>query len=153
MSQATTATTVSGRSGVPTATPGKDMRTPLTVNTNSIPPGPERSKPETILKNQAIVSSPARAEATPARKTKAVSRQPVKGESFAEDKRPAKLVFKEIPVMVRIEDGHVAEAYIKNRHAGAEGYEATALRVSRQRRYPKNTTGVETIIVQVANEH
>ena len=55
--------------------------------------------------------------------------------------------------MVRIEDGHVAEAYIKDRHAGAEGYEATALRVARQRRYGKNTTGVETIIVQVANEH
>ena len=109
--------------------------------------------PETMLKNRAIISSPARAEAPPQRKTKAMSREPVKGESFDEDKRPAKLVFKEIPVMVRIEDGHVAEAYIENRHAGAEGYEATALRVARERRYGKNRTGVETIIVQVANEH
>jgi hypothetical protein len=153
MSRDTTATAASGRNGVPTATPAEGMRIPLTVNTNSIPPGPERSMPETILKNQAIVSSPARAEATPRRKTKAVSREPVKGESFDEAKRQAKLVYKEIPVMVRIEDGHVAEAYIKNRHADAEGYEATALRVARQRRYPKNTMGVETIIVQVANEH
>jgi hypothetical protein len=153
MSHDTTVTATSGRNDVPTARRGEDMHTPLTVNTNSIPPGPERSVPETILKNQAIVSSPARAEATSRRKIKAVSREPVKGESFDEAKRPAKLVFKQIPVMVRIEDGHVAEAYIKSRHAGAEGYEATALRVARQRRYPKNTMGVETIIVQVANEH
>ena len=154
VSHDTTATATSGRNGVPTATPGKDKRIPLNVNkTNSIPPGPGRSMPETTLKNQAIVSSPAPAEAGPREKTRAVSGEPVKGESFDEAKRPAPLVFKEIPVMVRIEDGHVAEAYLKNRNTGSEGYEATALRVARERRYPKDTTGVETIIVHVANEH
>jgi len=143
VSHDTTATATSGRNGVPISTPGKDKHIPLTVNkTNSMPPGPGRSMPETTLKNQAIVSSPAPAAARPRGKTTAVSRQPA-----------TKFVVREIPVVVRIEDGHVAEAYLKNRHAGSEGYEATALRVARERRYPKDTTGVETIIVQVANEH
>jgi len=65
----------------------------------------------------------------------------------------AKQVFQRVPVVIRVENGFVAEAYIKNHQPGLEAYEAAALRIARQRRYPKETTSVETIIVQLATEH
>ena len=65
----------------------------------------------------------------------------------------AKQVFQRVPVVIRVENGFVAEAYIKSHQPGLEAYEAAALRIARQRRYPKETTSVETIIVQLATEH
>ncbi|HKZ79336.1 MAG TPA: DUF4388 domain-containing protein [Pyrinomonadaceae bacterium] len=64
----------------------------------------------------------------------------------------SKLPFRRVPVVIRIENGFVAEAYIKNHQPGLEAFEATALRIARQRRYPKETKGVETIVVQVLTE-
>jgi uncharacterized protein DUF4388 len=64
----------------------------------------------------------------------------------------SKLPFTRVPVVIRIENGFVAEAYIKTHQPGLEAFEATALRIARQRRYPKETTGVETIVVQMLTE-
>ncbi|HEY6122942.1 MAG TPA: DUF4388 domain-containing protein [Pyrinomonadaceae bacterium] len=54
-----------------------------------------------------------------------------------------------IMVVVRIEDGHVAEAWVKNSRKGLEAYEATAIRLVRQRHYSKDTTRTETVPVGV----
>jgi len=56
---------------------------------------------------------------------------------------------KTIMVVVRIEDGHVAEAWVKDSRAGLEAYEATAIRLVRQRRYSKEVTRTETVPVSV----
>ena len=76
----------------------------------------------------------------------------------AEARRPAPAPtaptkeFVEIPVQLTIEDGRVAGAQIGNRQPGAEAFEATALHIARQRRYPPGTSHTETVVVRVANQ-
>jgi hypothetical protein len=60
--------------------------------------------------------------------------------------------FVEIAVQLTIDDGRVAGAQIQNRQPGAEAFEATALHIARQRRYPPGTSRMETVVVRVANE-
>ena len=60
--------------------------------------------------------------------------------------------FREIPVVIRVEDGHVAEAYVRNREPGMEAFESTAIRLARQRRYPKDQIGTQTVVFRVASE-
>jgi hypothetical protein len=54
-----------------------------------------------------------------------------------------------IEVMVRIEDGHVTEAYVPNPQVGLAAYEATALRIARERRYPKDTSRKQSLTLKV----
>lgn len=60
--------------------------------------------------------------------------------------------FVEIAVELKIQDGVVAEAHVGNRQPGAEAFEATALHIARQRRYPPGTSRTETVVVRVANQ-
>ncbi|HEV8429090.1 MAG TPA: DUF4388 domain-containing protein [Pyrinomonadaceae bacterium] len=55
-----------------------------------------------------------------------------------------------IKVVMQIENGRVLKASIANPKPGMDGYEAMALRIARQRRYPANTTGGETITINVS---
>ena len=64
----------------------------------------------------------------------------------------ARKEFVEIAVQLTIEDGRVAAAHIGNRQPGAEAFEATALHIARQRRYPPGTSRTETVVVRVANQ-
>jgi hypothetical protein len=52
---------------------------------------------------------------------------------------------------MQIEDGRVSEAYVKDHHPGLEAYEATAIRLARQRRYSKDKKGTETTVVKVTS--
>jgi hypothetical protein len=55
-----------------------------------------------------------------------------------------------IEVVVRVENGRVAQAFIAHPQPGMEAYEALALRIARQRRYPKGTTAQEeTVMVEI----
>jgi len=60
--------------------------------------------------------------------------------------------FFEIAVKLKIQDGRVAEAHIGNRQPGAEAFEATALHIARQRRYPPGTSRTETLVLRVTNQ-
>ena len=60
--------------------------------------------------------------------------------------------FVEITVELKIQDGRVAEAHVGNRQQGAEAFEATALHIARQRRYPPGTSRSETLVLRVANQ-
>jgi hypothetical protein len=64
----------------------------------------------------------------------------------------ARKEFVEIAVELKIEDGRVAEAHVGNRQPGAEAFEATALHIARQRRYPPGTSRTETLVLRVANQ-
>ena len=78
--------------------------------------------------------------------------------AVAENLRPspepatARKEFVEISIQLTIQDGHVAEAQVGNRQPGAEAFEATALHIARQRRYPPGTSRTETVVVRVANQ-
>ena len=54
-----------------------------------------------------------------------------------------------IKVVMQIENGRVLKASIANHKAGMDSYEALALRIARQRRYPSTTTGGETVTITV----
>jgi hypothetical protein len=54
-----------------------------------------------------------------------------------------------IKVVMQIENGRVLKASIANHKPGMDGYEAMALRIARQRRYPATTTGGETVTISV----
>jgi hypothetical protein len=48
-----------------------------------------------------------------------------------------------------VKDGRVTQARVLNPRAGAGAYEALALRLARQRRYPDNFTGGDTWKIRV----
>ena len=57
-----------------------------------------------------------------------------------------------IKVVMQIENGRVLKASIANPKPGMDGYEALALRIARQRRFPKTLTGGETVTISVRPE-
>jgi len=54
-----------------------------------------------------------------------------------------------IKVVMQIENGRVLKASIANPKPGMDSYEALALRIARQRRYPATTSGGETVTIAV----
>ena len=64
----------------------------------------------------------------------------------------ARKEFVEIAVQLTVNEGRVAVAQVANRQPGAEAFEATALHIARQRRYPPGTSRTETVVVRVANQ-
>ena len=54
-----------------------------------------------------------------------------------------------IKVVMQIENGRVLKASIANPKPGRDSYEAMALRIARQRRYPTTMSGGETITISV----
>jgi len=54
-----------------------------------------------------------------------------------------------VKVLLQIEGGRVAQASIANHKSGMEAYEALALRIARQRRYPPSTGGQDTVVIKV----
>jgi hypothetical protein len=57
-----------------------------------------------------------------------------------------------IRVVMQIENGRVLKASIANHKSGMDNYEALALRIARQRRFPSTTTGGETVTINVRPE-
>jgi hypothetical protein len=57
-----------------------------------------------------------------------------------------------IVVVVQIEGGRVTEAYVKDHRPGLEAYEATAIRLARQRRYSNDKIGTQTTVVKVTSD-
>ena len=54
-----------------------------------------------------------------------------------------------IKVVMHIENGRVLKASIANPKPGMDSYEAMALRIARQRRFPSTVTGGETVTINV----
>ena len=54
-----------------------------------------------------------------------------------------------VKVVLQIEGGRVSQASIANHQSGMEAYEALALRIARQRRYPPSTGGQDTVVIKV----
>ena len=58
-----------------------------------------------------------------------------------------------ISVVLQVEDGHVTQASLVERRPGMESYEAAALRIARQRRYPAGAKRTDTLVVKVNKSH
>jgi hypothetical protein len=56
---------------------------------------------------------------------------------------------KSVNVVMQVENGRVLKASITSHKAGMDSYEALALRIARQRRYPSKMTGQQTVRVIV----
>jgi hypothetical protein len=54
-----------------------------------------------------------------------------------------------IKVIMQIENGRVLKASVANHAPGMDGFEALALRIARQRRYPANKSGAEAVTITV----
>jgi len=80
------------------------------------------------------------------RRVAEVSTERKDGDLSREKKSNAKAV--SIPIVLRIEDGRVVEAYPAEHRAGWEAYEATAVRLARQRRF-NNKTSTETLVLTI----
>lgn len=54
-----------------------------------------------------------------------------------------------VKVLLRVERGRVLNAVVQNPHAGMESFEALALRIARQRQYPKEFSGRDVLQIDV----
>lgn len=54
-----------------------------------------------------------------------------------------------IKVIVQVENGRVAKAFVEEQRPGMEAYEALALRIARARRYLQTASGQETVSVKI----
>jgi hypothetical protein len=64
-------------------------------------------------------------------------------------KEPEPQTSQSIKVVMQIENGRVLKASIANPKPGMDNYEALALRIARQRRYPTGTNGGQTVTINV----
>jgi len=67
----------------------------------------------------------------------------------ADSKSRANFDAQSVNVVMQIENGRVLKASIAGHKAGMDNYEALALRIARQRRYPSKATGQETVRITV----
>jgi hypothetical protein len=66
------------------------------------------------------------------------------------DTAAADWISKTIVVEVHVEEGRVTEAWVKNSNKAFAAYEATAIRLARQRRYSADTTRTESVSIDVS---
>ena len=113
----------------------------------SIPAQPsiKAKEPLATPKPESAIAKP---EAVPSPEQPAVAEAPRPSPEPAAPRKE----FVEIAVELKIQDGRVAEAHVTNRQPGAEAFEATALHIARQRRYPPGTSRTETLVLRVTNQ-
>src|ERR1051325_704911 len=97
---------------------------------------PHKAAPETIAKATRVASE---------RKEEKRSK-PEMAAAPAPEPEPASQAIK---VVMQIENGRVLKASIATPKPGMDSYEAMALRIARQRRYPPTLTGGETVTISV----
>ena len=102
------------------------------------PTAPVAAQAEAPKASLATVTRTNRAQRKEEKRTK----EEVKSEEPASDSQPIKVV-------MQIENGRVLKASIANPKPGMDGYEALALRIARQRRFPTTTSGAETVTISV----
>ena len=122
-----------------TKTPPADEPIPLRPQPALVSAERPSQEPETNRSNPAPVTEKEVANVTP-------------DPPVAPSEPAAKPSSRTIAVVVEIEEGRVTEAFIQQPQRGLAAYEATALRLARQRRFPKGVTRRETINLPVTRE-
>jgi hypothetical protein len=118
----------------------KKIPPPVERNTRAVTKVSPSDEPK-IVEESTVAAEPTQPSAAVVEDSK--PRASVEQESKPES------VSKTIVVMVRVEEGRVAEAWVKDSHRGLEAFEASAIRLARQRRYSKDTSRTEAVAVNV----
>ena len=129
-----------GDFGFSLGSPNQSIETPLSIKAKEPLTAPKPEETLTAPKPEALPSP------SPAASAVAESNRPTP------EPTTARKEFIEIAVQLTVNEGRVAEAQVANRQPGAEAFEATALHIARQRRYPPGTSRTETVVVRVANQ-
>ena len=95
-------------------------------------------------------AKPSVSQASKSTEDRIVRPQPEESPKPPEQPPTAESTSKTIVVFVRVEEGRVAEAWVKESRKGLEAYEATALRLARQRRYATGASRTESVPVTVS---
>ena len=109
------------------------------------PAAPVATQPEVP---KASLNPVARANRTE-RKEEKRTRQEEKSETPAVAAKEPEQGPQSVKVVMQIENGRVLKASIANPKPGMDSYEALALRIARQRRFPAATSGAETVTISV----
>jgi hypothetical protein len=126
------------------------------VQPSQTPVAPVAVEPEAPKPTVATVVKPNRTERKEEKRTKpevkneteaVAAAQPVK--EPVKEPEPEPQTSQSIKVVMQIENGRVLKASIANPKPGMDNYEALALRIARQRRYPTTTNGGQTVTINV----
>jgi hypothetical protein len=151
-----------GSSGSPTPTVGEITAAPVTNASTSQSDNVANEEPkpfsETSRKkvgvlapelNRKAAAFPPMPEAVSSTKSREVTRSDKPAEKNQQKPNDVTQKAQSVRVVLRIENGRVAQASIANPQPGMNVYEALALRIARQRRYPAKSTGPETVVIKV----
>ena len=101
-----------------------------------------QSRPRVAQKGRALLTNEAPSEAPPP----AAANESIQ----TNGKDEVNVSAQSVDVVMQIENGRVLRASIANPRKGMDGYEALALRIARQRRYPAKKSGQETVRIRVS---
>jgi hypothetical protein len=127
-------TTTAQPSHTQVATVTAEPEAPKATMSNVVKPNRTERKEEKRTKPEVKNETEAVAEAQPVKEPAA---------------HPEPQTSQSIKVVMQIENGRVLKASIANPRPGLDSYEAMALRIARQRRYPTTTTGGQTVTISV----
>ena len=123
----------------------------------TIQPPPAKTQPAPAAAAPAEVPKPAVAAVVKSNHSTAERREEKRNkqqEEVKQAKEPeaapaAEQTTQAIKVVMQIENGRVLKASIANHKPGMDSYEALALRIARQRRFPATSSGSETVTITV----
>lgn len=137
-----------------TAEPRPSQET-ASARDESVPSSPvavENRVPEQPPPPGAHDHAPAKKAERPSKHAKALDVPEPNRKNEAKTGRDKPAVNKEgrtVKVVLRVERGRVLRAVVQNPHAGMESFEALALRIARQRQYPKDFSGSDVLQIDV----
>lgn len=110
----------------------------------------ERGSNRAELKGEKNRAIPAKKDAPPSPRPAVTASSPAKALQGVKDVNDAAdSNAQSVGVVMKIENGHVTQAFVANHRPGMEAYEALALRIARQRHYPTKAVGQETVLIKV----
>ena len=116
------------------------------VQPSQIQVAPATAEPETPKAPTATAVKPKRNEE---KRTKPEVKSDTEAVAEAQHAQEPEPVSQSIKVVMQIENGRVLKASIANPKPGMDSYEALALRIARQRRFPATMSGGETVTINV----
>jgi hypothetical protein len=110
---------------------------------------PVAAQPEVAKVPVATVVKPNRVERKEEKRTKPEVKSETEAVTEVQPVKEPEPASQSIRVVMQIENGRVLKASIANPKPGMDSYEALALRIARQRRYPATANGGETVTITV----
>jgi hypothetical protein len=113
---------------------------------------PVAAQPEVAKAPVATVVKPNRVERKEEKRTKPEVKSETEVVTEAQPVKEPEPSSQSIKVLMQIENGRVLKASIANPKPGMDNYEALALRIARQRRFPATTNGGQTVTISVGSK-